>query len=62
MNYEVGYFIKEDKVHGIDSADVIIAKFEAYIYAEDFVLNCMPVENRNRFFIRCTFNGNIITF
>ena len=50
--YLVGYTVKEDKTHGIEAHESIIAGFATYAHAEEFVKKCLPAENRNRFFIQ----------
>lgn len=51
LNYSVGFRVNEDKAHGIDKHYRIIAAFENPTNAEDFIRNCMPEENQDRFFI-----------
>lgn len=60
FNYLVGYTVAEDRRLGIRAYDRIIAGFETYIYAEDFIKKCMPAENQHRFFIKATWNGQVV--
>lgn len=49
--YKVGYRIDEDAAHGIKQCYRIIAAFDFLINAEDFIKNCIPAENQDRFFM-----------
>lgn len=49
--YKVGYRIDEDAAHGIAHGYRIIAVFNCLIHAEDFIKNCIPAENQDRFFM-----------
>lgn len=55
-NYSVGYDVAEDLTHGMKAHSVIVADFVYPQDAEDFVKNCMPPENQQRFFVKTKFN------
>lgn len=50
LNYLVGYTGQASKYE--KPFERIIASFETYSNAEDFINKCMPEETRSRFFIR----------
>lgn len=51
LNWKVGYKVSENIEHGIKSHSAIVAAFEDPFMAEDFIKNCMPKENQDRFFV-----------
>lgn len=51
LNYSVGFRVNVNIKHGINKHYRIIAAFENPTNAEDFIKNCIPEENQDRFFI-----------
>lgn len=51
LKWKVGYKVNEDMTHGIKSCYAIVATFEDPFMAEDFIKNCIPQENQERFFV-----------
>ena len=62
MNWLVGYTVDENKRLGIEAHERIIAAFEVFVNAEDFILKCMPKENLHHFFIKNQETGERMNF